>query len=236
VNLILLQSGDFLRADQVTLTDRRAQHIQQVLKAKAGDHLKVGLLNGDCGCGVVQKIANNHIEMTVTLSQSPPPKIPLTLLLALPRPKAARRIIRSATELGVEKIILLNSYRVEKSYWQSPLINDANLHQAVLEGLEQSGDTVPPGVQKVTLFKPFVEDKLPQLLESRTGLVAHPHATTSNPPPLGHKALMAIGPEGGFIPYEFEKLQEAGLQGFNLGPRILRVETALPTVIGKLFY
>lgn len=236
MNLILLQAEDFTGNGQVTLTGRRAQHIQQVLKAKVGEPLKVGLLDGNCGRGVVQKSTDNSVEMAVSLGQPPPAKIPLTLLLALPRPKAARRILRAATELGVENIILINSYRVEKSYWQSPLIDDSHLRQALLEGLEQAGDTVLPHVHKATLFKPFVEDELPGLLDGRVGLVAHPYAAAADPGPIRNKALLAIGPEGGFIPYEFEKLQEAGLQGFSLGPRILRVECALPTSIGKLFY
>lgn len=244
MNLILLQEDDFQDQPRsnndpakVILLGQRAQHIQQVLKAEVGQQLKVGLLGGQHGMGTVRSIEPMQCELDVSLNSPPPAKLPLTLLLALPRPKVARRIIHAATELGVSEIILLNSYRVEKSYWQSPLVDDAHLHNAMLEGLSQSGDTMLPTLQRQRLFKPFVEDQLPELLQQRRGLVAHPYASPLvASTPLTTPTLLAIGPEGGFIPYEFEKLLEAGLQGFSLGERILKVETALPTLIAKLFY
>lgn len=236
MNLILLEPRDFTGSGQVILRDQRATHIRQVLGSAVGDALKVGLLGGLRGSGLVEQISPGEITLTVTLSAPPPPKLPLTLLLALPRPKAARRILRSATELGVESIVLLNSYRVEKSYWQSPLVDDQHLRAAMLEGLSQSGDTVLPQLHRAKLFKPFVEDQLPQWLNQRTGLVAHPYAPPRQADATpGGPALLAIGPEGGFIPYEYEKLLNAGMSGISLGPRILKVETAVPALIGALY-
>lgn len=235
MNRILLEAADFTQSDTVVLRDHRAAHIRQVLRASPGDRLKVGLLGGDCGDGELLDIGDTGATLRVSLHRSPPAKLPLTLLLALPRPKAARRIIRAATELGVRDIVLLNSYRVEKSYWQSPLVDDSRLVAAMREGLEQSGDTVLPGLTRARLFKPFVEDQLPSLLADKTGLLAHPHSACSQPQARG-ETVLAVGPEGGFIPYEVEKLAQAGFQPFSLGERILKVETALPTLIGKLWY
>ena len=47
--------------------------------------------------------------------------------------------------------------------------------------------------------------------------------------------VLAIGPEGGFIPYEVEKLEEAGFDRIHLGSRILRVETAVTAIVSKLY-
>ncbi len=238
MNVILLRPEDFTHDNIAHLSDHRAEHIRKVLKAQPGDRLQCGLLNSQLGQGEI--IGMTHgIELRVQLDTNPPPKLPLTLLLALPRPKAARRIIRSATELGVAEIILLNSYRVEKSYWQSPLVDDAHLSAAMLEGLEQCGDTVLPQLHRARLFKPFVEDQLPDLLNQQCGLLAHPYAhhklnELAHQPQ--HPSLLTIGPEGGFIPYEVEKLIEAGCQAFQFGSRIFKVETAVPALISRLFY
>lgn len=234
MNLLLLQPSDFTGADTVQISDTRAQHIRKVLRAELGQQLRCGVLNGQLGSAEITGLGST-IELRVNLNTPAPAKLPLTLLLALPRPKAARRIIRSATELGVEKIVLLNSYRVDKSYWQSPLVDDAHLHAAMLEGLEQCGDTQLPSIERATRFKPFVEDVLPALLQHRQGLLAHPYHSQGVPAASNQPRLLAIGPEGGFIPYEVEKLLAAGMQGFSLGPRILKVETAVPSIIGRLF-
>lgn len=232
MNLILLRPEDFAGSDTVVLRDHRAAHIHNVLKAVPGDCLRVGLINDQCGSGEVTGIDHSSITLRVTLDLPPPPKLDVALMLALPRPKMARRIVHAATELGVKEIILLNSYRVEKSFWQSPLVDDAHLFSAMVEGLAQCGDTVLPTIHRAQLFKPFVEDQLPGLLEQRSGLLAHPYASSSFVPPTG-EAVLAIGPEGGFIPYEVEKLLAAGMQGFTLGPRILKVETAVPSILGQ---
>lgn len=234
MNLLLLQPSDFTGADTVQISDTRAQHIRKVLRAELGQQLRCGVLNGQIGSAEIIGLGGT-IELRVNLNTPAPAKLPLTLLLALPRPKVARRIIRSATELGVEKIILLNSYRVDKSYWQSPLVDNAHLHAAMLEGLEQCGDTQLPSIERATRFKPFVEDVLPALLQHRQGLLAHPYHSQGVPAASNQPRLLAIGPEGGFIPYEVEKLLAAGMQGFSLGPRILKVETAVPSIIGRLF-
>jgi 16S rRNA (uracil1498-N3)-methyltransferase len=239
MNLLLLQPDDLGKhpdnAHHVTLHDERAKHIRDVLRATGGDTLKVGLLNGLTGSAEITAINDANVSLEFTLDTPPPAKLALTLLLALPRPKMAKRIIRAATELGAAEIILLNSYRVEKSYWQSPLLNDKALLKAMLEGLEQAGDTVLPRLRRATRFKPFVEDELPSLLTNKIGLLAHPYADQDPPQSIKQECLLAIGPEGGFIPYECEKFIAAGMQSFSLGPRILKTETAVSTLIGRLF-
>jgi RsmE family RNA methyltransferase len=238
MNLLLLQPEDLganITTKQITLNDQRAKHIRHVLRASAGDTLKIGFLNGLTGKATISAITDTDVSLEFELHSPPPAKLPLTLLLALPRPKMARRIIRAATELGAAEIILLNSYRVDKSYWQSPLVSDEALHKAMLEGLEQAGDTVLPTLRRATRFKPFIEDELPSLLANKIGLLAHPYAEQGPPQAIQQECILAIGPEGGFIPYECEKLIAAGMQSFSLGPRILKTETAVSTVIGRLF-
>lgn len=234
MNLILLEASDFSASDVVTLVGRRLQHVLAVHRASVGDTLRVGLINGLMGDGVITSLDTNALKLSVALTQSPPAKQPVTLLLALPRPKMLKRILQMVTTLGIEQLVLLNSYRVEKSFWQSPWLSEEAIREQLLLGLEQARDTVLPQVLLAPRFKPFVEDQLPALLAGRRSWLAHPVGGVACPADISEPLLLAIGPEGGFIPYEVDMLQHAGLQTIDLGPRILRVETAVAVALGKL--
>ena len=235
MNLILLFEEDFIGEQRVRLCERRREHVQNVHRAKLGDQLTVGLLNGAMGSGEVVLNEGDTLELQVNLHRPPPAALPLTLLLALPRPKMLKRVLQTVTAMGVKKLVLLNSYRVEKSYWQTPILQPENLRQQLILGLEQAKDTLLPEVIIRKRFKPFVEDELPTMVGDSRALVAHPHTDTPCPRQLDSATTLAIGPEGGFIEYEIEKLREAGFEAVHLGPRILRVENAVPTILGRLF-
>jgi len=235
MNLILLFADDFVAADRVCLRGRRLQHVREVHRAEVGDTLTVGLCNGRIGRGQVLQCEEQQMQLQVVFDTEPPPPLPTTLLLALPRPKVLKRVLITATSMGVKRIILLNGYRVEKSYWQSPLLAPENLPIPLYLGLEQARDTLLPEIQLRKLFKPFVEDELPGLCAGTTALVAHPTPDgTRAPGLLQPPGLLAVGPEGGFTTYELNKLQQAGCQPFSLGPRALRVEAAVPALLARL--
>ncbi|NQD91653.1 16S rRNA (uracil(1498)-N(3))-methyltransferase [Pseudomonas sp. CrR25] len=235
MNLLLLEDDDFVAADRVRLSGRRLKHLHEVHRAEAGDSLRVGRLNGRMGRGHLLSLGADAAELQVELDQPPPAKLPLTLLLALPRPKMLRRVLQTISAMGVPRLILLNSYRVEKSFWQTPFLEPAALREQLILGLEQARDTVLPEVLIEKRFKPFVEDRLPQLAVGSLGLVGHPGAYPPCPRAVERAVTLAIGPEGGWIPYEVEKLQQAGLQPVQLGERILRVETAVAALLARLF-
>ena len=187
MNLILLNDSDFIAPHRVRLSGRRFTHIKDVLKAECAKTLTVGKINGLMGQGTVVSKKTDAIELEVKLDQNPPEALPLTLILALPRPPALKRILFSSAQLGVKKIIILNFNRVEKSLWNSSSLKpQANTEQLVL-GLEQAKDTVMPEVILKKRFKPFVEDELPALIKGKLALVAHPvslRAQRSNLLPL----------------------------------------------------
>ena len=238
MNIVILYEDDFVDSERVCLTDHRLQHMQQVHQAKPGDRVRVGLLNGGLGSGQVLDLSDNSITLQVDLDSPPPAASSIALVMALPRPKMLRRCLRMVAEMGVKELYLINSFRVEKSYWQTPLLGQAQLDEALILGLVQARDTQMPRIQLRKRFKPFVEDELPGLLEGRLGLVAHPYSengtTASLETPMKEPACLCIGPEGGFIPYEVGKLIEAGCRPLDLGPRIYRVETVLPLLVGAL--
>ena len=235
MNLILLNASDFISESCVQFEGARLAHIQNVHGSKIGDTVRVGQLDGLIGLGTITELGQHKLTLEVSFDQKPPAKLPLTIILALPRPKMIRRIFRTVAELGVERLCVINSYRVEKSFWQSPALDEHNVHQYLIEGLQQAKDTALPQVSFHKRFKPFVEDELPGIIEGSQALLAHPSLGESCPHQLNRPITLAIGPEGGFIPYEVEKLQAVGFEGIHLGKRILKVENALTTLTAKLY-
>ena len=232
MNIILLAPEDWLDDNTVCLDDRRHEHIRGVLKAEIGDALRVGLLNGLRGSGTVVKLSDEHTHLQVELVESPLPRHPCDLILALPRPKMLRRVFRTAAEMGVAHLYLINSARVEKSYWQSPLLQPDRIKAALTAGLERAGDTVLPQIHLHPRFKPFIEDQLPGLIGSQRCWIAHPGASEALAN-QSEEGLILLGPEGGFVPYEVELAQSMGAKAVRLSDRILSVDTAITAALSQ---
>lgn len=235
MNLLLLTPQDCPQANIAHLTGRRLQHVLEVHQAKIGQKLRVGMVNGLMGEAEITHLDKQLLQLDFVLNESPPAKLPLTLLLALPRPKMLKRILQTVATMGVQRLVLMNSYRVEKSFWDSPFLQPHAIEEELILGLEQGKDTVLPQVMIEKRFKPFVEDRLPELSANSLRLVAHPIAEQSCPRDVQQAVTLAIGCEGGFIPYEVNLLAEHGFTPVGLGERILRVETAVTALIARLF-
>jgi RsmE family RNA methyltransferase len=235
MNLVLLFDEDFIRRDRVRLQGRRLKHITEVLRASVGQELTVGQLNGPVGRGIITALAPGALEMDVTLDLQAPPPLPVTLILALPRPKMLKRVLVASSSMGVKKIYLINAFRIEKSFWKSPMLNEEKMREFLLYGLEQARDTFMPEVFLRSLFRPFAEDELPDIANNTLALVAHPAAEQPCPREVTRHVTLAIGPEGGFIPYEVEKLASLGFLPVSMGRRPLRVETVVPALLSRLF-
>jgi RsmE family RNA methyltransferase len=235
MNLILLEDSDFIDAQQVRLSDARFQQIKNIHRSSIGDTVRVGKLGGLMGEAIITQMDQQQLELSVSLDLPPPDKLPLTIILALPRPKMLKRIFRSLAELGVSELIVINSYKVEKSFWDSPALAPEKIREYLISGLQQAKDTVLPTVRFNKRFKPFVEDELPGIIPGTTALLAHPGSPAACPHQLNTAITLAIGPEGGFTAYEVEKLVAAGCQPIHLGKRILRVENAISSLTAKLY-
>ena len=232
MNIIHLHRDDlWLDQHTVMIRDRRCQHIRRVLRASVGDIIRVGLLGGAQGEGRIQQINAQAVRLHVQLDQSPPHRHRFDIVLALPRPKMLRRIFRTVAEFGVANLYLINSARVEKSYWQSPLLKPNNIAEALQAGMERSRDTLAPVVHQHTLFRPFVEDQLWQICAGRPCWIAEIDAETSLLSHASEPAVVMIGPEGGFVSFEIELARSAKAEPVHLGSRILSVDTALTSAL-----
>jgi RsmE family RNA methyltransferase len=235
--MILIEQSDYVDASTVRLTDRRLTHIRSVHRASVGDLLRVGRVNGALGVGRITHLDADSADLTIELNESSPPPLPLTLFLALPRPKFLAKVLQTATSLGVKRIYLFNSYKVEKVYWSCEQLSPESIRESCLLGLEQARDTILPEVHQRRLFKPFVEDELPALIQGTRALVAHPGAASACPYGVATPSTpvsLAVGPEGGFIDYEVKKLNDAGFAPIHLSERILKVEAAVTALISRL--
>jgi RsmE family RNA methyltransferase len=241
VNLIVLEPADFIAADRVCLTDRRREHARKHLKVAVGDRLRVGLIDegagppaANLGSAEVLRCDYEVLELRVELGETPPPALDITLALALPRPHTFDKVLQQATALGVKRILLFHSRRVERSYWDASAIEPEAVRRQLCLGLEQCVDTVLPRVEFHPKFRPFVEDRLADLRGEGPVLVADPEATIACPRALAGPVTLVLGPEGGFIEWERERFVALGDSLVGLGPRILRVETAAVVLLARL--
>lgn len=234
MNIVILKKDDFIDKENVILEKVRFEHLIKVNRVKKNHLLSCGLLNGKIGKGQIISISENSLKMKVSLDKDPPEPLPLTLILSLPRPKMLKRIIESMTTLGVKKIYLINSWRVEKSYWQSPLLHENHLGKYMILGLEQSGDTILPQIYQKRFFTPFVKEELPKISKKSICITAHPSGFEKCPSRVNSKTTLVIGPEGGLIKKEVDTLEGIGFSTCHMGKRILKVETAVTALISRL--
>jgi RsmE family RNA methyltransferase len=233
MNLLLLEPTDLGLDGTARLTGRRFRHAREVFRAAEGDILRVGLLGGLTGAAEVLRVHDDELVLRPSFSEAPPPRPGVDLLLAIPRPKALRKVLAAAASLGVDRIVLVNAARVEKSYFTSKVLDPEAMRELLILGLEQARDTQLPEVLVRERFRPFVEDELGALWPGMTRLVAHPGADPA-PTRGSQQVVVAIGPEGGWVPFEIDLLRSHGFTPFTLGPRPLRVEVAVPYALGAL--
>lgn len=237
MNLLLLHPRDLRDDGSARISGRRAEHLLDVLGVEVGSSVEAGLLGGRIGRATIAGIRDRDVVLELTLERDPPPRFDVRLVLALPRPKSLRRILQGCAAAGVRAVYLVNSWRVEKSYWSTPLLSPAEIERQLVLGAEQGRDTLLPAVRLCRLFKPFVEDELPAIaaeVPEMLRLVGDARAETSCPAAVTRPVTLVIGPEGGLIPYELERLTALGFTPVRIGSRALRVEQAVPAFLGRL--
>ena len=198
----------------------------------------MGITDGRLGTAEVVEVCPTVILMRVVLTGRAPPPPAVRLILALPRPKVLSRILQSVAALGVEHVDLVNAWRVQASYFDSPRLASESIAADLWLGAEQAGDPRLPSVEVHRLFVPFVEERLGVSASGELRLLAQPGAEA----PLESAAisrsyqrtLIAVGPEGGWIDAEQKSLCEVGFTPVRVSHRVLRVETAVASVLSQL--
>ncbi|MCL2845048.1 MAG: 16S rRNA (uracil(1498)-N(3))-methyltransferase [Chitinivibrionia bacterium] len=245
MNLILIKPSDYIAENIAEISDFRFEHIKVVLKVQIGAILKIGELNGKIGTGKIVQICDKSVKLETVFDKNPPAKNSATLFCALPRPKVFRRVLLNAVCFGVKEIHFFQSFKVEKSYWQSPFLSQKSLDEIVENALMQAVDTVFPKIYFHKSFKIFVEDIFAEKAKSFPCVVFHPsddvgaycirpncakiEGVCNTPLQRG----VVIGPEGGFTDYEIDMFLKNNAKIASLGERILRVEQAVSVVLSQ---
>lgn len=237
MNLLLVERHELDDAGRVQLTDRRHEHLRDVLKIAVGDPVQIGVLDGDTGSGEVESHDEGSTILRCRIDTPPPPRSDDLLILAVPRPVVLIRCLEAATTLGFGRIALLRTRLVDKSHLMAKAIQPDAIQDHLRRGLEQGARTHRPEVVIADRFRPFVEDRLEELCPRGPRLVGHPDtdASVSDLDFEGADSFtLAIGPERGFTDHEIDELTARGFGKLSAGPGPLRVETALAYLTGVL--
>lgn len=235
MNLLLLDPDEVEADGVVILTGPRARHLRQVLGAGPGKSLRAGVLGQGHGSAQVETVDSERVVVRYRQERPCEQPVPRVLLLGMPRPKAFSRCLQHAAALGFTRILILGCQRVEKGHLLSGRLEPERLRADLCQGLEQGGHVHLPDVHVFRRFKPFVEDALEALVTPTARYVAHVGADPLSPSAgrVPHFAL-AVGPDGGFVPYEVELLKARGFVPFGSNVGALRVESALGYFTGQL--
>ena len=231
MNYLLFHPNEIDSGGRIILRGRRAVHVSTVLKGKEGDFLRACVARHGRGEAEVLRVAEREVTLRFSLLEKPPvPQI--DLVLAVPRPKVLSRCLSLAASLGTRKIHLVNAWRVEKSYFQSPKLETEAMNAAAGLGCEQGGEPWLPEISVSREFMGFVNEVLPGLPRNR--VVAHPKkgnrvVSAYKPEPV----VFAIGPEGGWIEREIETLELNGFIPCEFGLPTLRVEPAIAALYAQ---
>lgn len=233
MNLILLFPQDLTDDSRAKVTGDRANHIFTLLKGKPGKQLKVGFVNGKIGLATVASSSKDEVEMLITLFQEPLPFLPITLLIALPRPQTLKKVLEATATFGIRKLVLMNADRVEQSFFQATLLKDGNYLKHVYLGLEQGGRTLVPEIEWYQ--SPISLKSLPDSLK----LIAHPGVSTTlwQTTFMDHPdqdVCVGIGPEGGWTDTEMKKFENLGFLPISLGQTLHRVENAVTSLLAQI--
>ncbi len=233
MNLLLVEPGEIVDGRVILrAADRRVHHLRTVLGVAVGSQIKAGVIGGAVGSAIVIA-ADDDLVLGVAFETPPRPILPIELVLAVPRPKVLTRVIEIAASFGVERIDLTNAWRVDKSYLHSPRLEADALALAARFGAEQGATTHVPPIATHLRLMPLLDARWP---EPGPGvrLLAHPGALSIERVYRGGPAVLAIGPEGGWIEREIETFVARGFSPVSLGNAILRVEAAVAAALAQL--
>ena len=223
--------------NQVVLKGNVAQHLGRVLRARTGDN--IALFNGDGQefAATVLTVSKREVSVDIGEAATPQTESPVYTTLGLCLSKGDRLdwAIQKATELGVGAIAPLYSERVDFSIPQDRMEKRiAHWQQIAINACEQCGRVKVPSItppQSLLSWVDNVSAEQKWVLHCADDTSASASAVTHGAP---RDAALLIGPEGGLTDQELAAASAEGFQLLQLGPRVLRTETAPAAALSVL--
>lgn len=227
MNLLLFEAHEVGRP--LARGDARARHLLEVLRRGEGGAFDAGIVDGPRGKGVVRAIGAEDLRLEFAWGEPPPPLEPLTLLIGLPRPQTARRILLEATTLGVGEMIFVTSEKGERGYATSTLWSSGEWRRHAMAGAAQAFCTRLPRVRIGESLATAIA-ALP-VAGGRVALDNYESPRALSALALAVPLTLAFGPERGWSAAERTALRAAGFALAHLGERVLRAETAVVAAV-----
>jgi len=216
---------------QATLAGPEAHHLAHVMRTKVGEVVTLFDGAGQEHTARVTKIERATIRLEVLSSAAVDREVPCPLVVGVSLPKGDRQrwLVEKLVELGVTRFVPLTTARGVAQPTDGAL---ARLGRSVIEAAKQCERNRLMEIAAPQKWNDFISQAAPGALR----LVAHPGMATQLtqlPAPSREGGVMAaVGPEGGLTDEEVRAATEAGWTAVDLGPRILRVETAATLLAG----
>ena len=234
MNLILFDRAEL--AAPLPRADPRAIHVLETLRMGEGDRFDAGTVNGLRGKAHIVSVGKTSIALGFSLDVEPLPVDPLDIIVGLPRPQSARRILHDASALGVRRVTFAGTARSDPNYAASGLWSSLEWRRHLIDGAQQAFDTrIPEIIQNLPLagaagsaqsgvriaFDNYeASTTLPDLLRLQQAVPA--------------SVTLAFGPERGWDAADREVLRASGFALASLGRRVMRVETAIASAVAVL--
>lgn len=229
--------GPYQLNESIRLNKEQAHYALTVLRLKNDHPLEVFDGQATQAQARLQVINKREAQIEIIKLEQPSTESPLqlTLVQGISRGERMDYSLQKAVELGVSQIQPVFTERCEVRLSSDKLEKRRQQWQAlVISACEQSGRVRVPKVAPLMSLTQWLQQQAQPCL----GLVLDPYADTriydlAPLEPTQNYALL-IGPEGGLSDEEVNLAQQHGLTAIRLGPRILRTETAAPTILAIL--
>ena len=223
---------------QVILDGTAANHVARVLRLRTGQEIVLFDDSGSEFDAVIETILRDGVRVTITGHRDIGRESPLAITLAQGVSRGERMdfVVQKATELGVHRIVPVMMERTVVKLDDDQAEKRLRHWRAVaVAACEQCGRNRVPDIAPPMELRDFLYGGVPASGASPPDSPAASLRLVLDPgsklrvrdltsPPAG--VTLLIGPEGGLADAELSAALKAGYQGLQLGPRILRTETA----------